>query len=121
MALSCSQLHITGFDSHDLPISIRIEPLSQNAFVNIFGGVKKGLLNPLCVQGRSFEENQVILSCEVATLLSGDLALIIQIRFISDEHYHNFGVTIRLDVFQPLYAVLERLSPCDIVNQDGAD
>ena len=56
-----------------------------------------------------FHEHQVVLLGLVFALLRGDLALVVQIRLVSNEHNDDVVPTLGSDVVNPLLGVLERL------------
>ena len=69
--------------------------------------------------GRRLNEHEVVLLGLLFTLLSGDLALVVQIRLVANEDDDDIGTPLSTDVVDPLPRLLERLLTGNVVDDDG--
>lgn len=59
--------------------------------------------------GTGLDEHQVVLLGFVLSLLCGDLALVVQVSLVSNQHNNNIIASLGSYVVDPLLCILERL------------
>lgn len=59
------------------------------------------------------DKHQVVLLGLVFALLCGDLALVVQVSLVANQHNNNIVSSLRSDIVNPLLGILERFRICE--------
>jgi len=91
-----------------------------DVFVDYGTRLQEGLLDVLGSLRGSFHEDEAVFARKHLSLIRADLASGIQITLVSNEHNRHVRVSILLHFFKPAGQMRERVSPRDVVDEQGA-
>mmetsp|Transcript_12816 Transcript_12816/g.39407 ORF Transcript_12816/g.39407 Transcript_12816/m.39407 type:complete len:210 (+) Transcript_12816:1973-2602(+) len=103
----------SGAFSVQLPLAYKPVDLCQYLTERIFD---------ICgVQGRCFDEGEVVLLGKAGPLIGADRPEVLQVTLVAHEHNNNVGIRVVPELPQPAFDVLKGDLLRDVIHEEGAD